>query len=204
MAKIENMNDSNILDIPQGYSSIKDKSEEIGFSMPSDLFVGTLLKTLATSKPGGKFLELGTGTGLSLSWITAGMDENSSVISVDNDPDLLKIAAEAFGEDQRVSIVCEDGEHWLNQYQGEPFDLIFADAWPGKYSVIEKTLDLLATGGFYIIDDMLPQSNWPDGHHEKVSKLVALLEERSDLHLTKMHWSTGLIIATKSHNTIIP
>lgn len=192
------MNDSNILDIPEAYFHIKEKTEETGFSMPSDLHIGTLLKTLVTSKPGGKFLELGTGTGLSLSWIIEGMNENSSVISIDNNPDLLKFASKAFGEDQRVKIICEDGENWLNQYQGDPFDLIFADTWPGKYSMIEKALDLLAVGGFYIIDDMLPQANWPDGHHEKASKLVAFLEERADLHLTKMSWSTGLIIATKT------
>ena len=32
--------------------------------MPSDLFIGTLLKTLITSKPKSKILELGTGIGL--------------------------------------------------------------------------------------------------------------------------------------------
>ncbi len=32
--------------------------------MASDTVTGTLLKTLAASKPGGKFLELGTDTGL--------------------------------------------------------------------------------------------------------------------------------------------
>lgn len=191
------MNDSNILDIPAAYFSIKEKTEEVGFSMSSDLYIGTLLKTLVTSKPQGKFLELGTGTGLSLSWIIEGMDENSMAISIDNNADLLKIATEAFGDDRRVHIICEAGEKWIEQYQGDPFDLIFADAWPGKYSAIEKAIALLKEGGFYVIDDMLPQPNWPEGHQENVVKLIAYLENRNDLHLTKMSWSTGLIIVTK-------
>lgn len=191
------MNDAHILDIPEAYFSIKEKTEEVGFSMPSDPYIGTLLKTLVASKPGGHFLELGTGTGLSLSWMIEGMDENSKVISVDNNADLQQIATEALGKDSRVHIVCEDGEKWIQQYQGRKFDLIFADAWPGKYNLIEKTLDLLHQGGLYVIDDMLPQPNWPQGHQEKVAHLIGYLEERKDLHLTKMNWSTGLVIVTK-------
>ena len=44
------------------------------------------------SKPGGNFLELGTGIGLSLSWMIEGMDDLSRLISVDNDPQLIEIA----------------------------------------------------------------------------------------------------------------
>lgn len=191
------MNDADILDIPRPYAFIKSKTEETGFSMPSDLYLGTLLKTLVTSKPAGRFLELGTGTGLSLSWIIAGMDEHSQVISVDSNSALLSVAAQALGKDPRVDIVCEDGARWLEQYQGAPFDLIFADTWPGKYTAIEKALNLLAVGGFYIIDDMRPQPSWPAGHAEKATSLVTWLEACSDLHLTKMNWSTGLILAVK-------
>jgi hypothetical protein len=57
----------------------------------------------------------------------------------------------------------------------------------------------LNKGGLYIIDDMLPQPNWPDGHAEKVTNLVAILEERKDLVLTKQIWATGIIIAAKNN-----
>lgn len=61
------MNDSKILDKPAIHDRIEAKSKEIGFTMPSDLYIGTLLKTLITSKPKATVLELGTGIGLSLS-----------------------------------------------------------------------------------------------------------------------------------------
>ncbi|MGB7395063.1 MAG: SAM-dependent methyltransferase, partial [Pricia sp.] len=79
------------------------------------------------------------------------------------------------------------------------FDLIFADAWPGKYSEINETLALLRVGGIYIIDDMTAQPNWPEGHQENVDRLVAYLEKRNDFTLTKMNWSTGLIMAVRKY-----
>ena len=40
------MNDLNILDKTKIHSEIEKKSKEIGFTMPSDLYIGTLLKNI--------------------------------------------------------------------------------------------------------------------------------------------------------------
>lgn len=192
------MNDSNIQNIPAIHSEIERKSAEIGFTMPSDVYIGTLLKTLISSKPAGKFLELGTGIGLSLSWMIDGMDADSKLITVDNNPELIAIAKQYFENDDRVEIICEDGSEWIKNYKGDKFDLVFADAWPGKYSETEEILDLIKLGGFYIIDDMAAQPNWPEGHDKNVDGLVSFLENRKDFTLTKMNWSTGLILAVKT------
>jgi len=191
------MNDSNIKDIPEIHTEIERKSKEIGFTMPSDLYIGTLLKTLISSKPKGRFLELGTGIGLSLSWMIDGMDSDSRLITVDNDNNLIKIAEQYFGNDERVEVVCQDGAEWMKNYKGEKFDLVFADAWPGKYSETDEILNLIEVGGFYVIDDMTAQPNWPDGHQDNVDGLVEHLEKREDFTLTKLNWSTGLILAVK-------
>ena len=191
------MNDSNILDKPNIHSEIERKSKEIGFTMPSDLYVGTLLKTLITSKPKSNLLELGTGIGLSLSWMIDGMDAESKLTTVGNDPGLTKIAGGFFGEDRRVDIICADGTEWIKNYTGDKFDLIFADAWPGKYSEIDEILDLVKIGGIYVIDDMAAQPNWPAGHQDNVDRLIEYLENREDFNLTKMNWSTGIILATR-------
>jgi hypothetical protein len=58
-------------------------------------------------------------------------------------------------------------------------------------------LDLINVGGFYIIDDMTAQPNWPEGHDKNVDRLVSYLEGRTDFNLTKMNWSTGCIVAVK-------
>jgi predicted O-methyltransferase YrrM len=191
------MDDTNIVDIPSIYPQLLAKSAEIGFTMPSDLYIGTFLKTLIRSKPGGVFLELGTGIGLSLCWMIEGMDKAAHLTTLDNDPELTAIARHFFGEHAQLDILCEDGGEWIKNYQGPLFDLIFADAWPGKYFDLDETLDLIKPGGFYVIDDMLPVPNWPEGHAAKAAALIATLEARTDLQLTKMNWSTGIILATK-------
>lgn len=191
------MNDSMITGQPEIYAEILAKSRETGFTMPSDIYIGTLLKTLITAKPNSNLLELGTGTGLSLSWMIDGMDAASRLTTIDNDPKLIEIARSYFGVNERIEIICADGGEWIKDYKGEKFDLVFADAWPGKYSEIEETLDLIKSGGLYVIDDMIAQPNWPAGHHEKVDKLIDYLENRGDLNLTKMNWSTGIVLAAK-------
>ena len=169
------MNPSNILDQPAVYKRLLTKSSEIGFTMPSDIYIGTLLKTLIASKPKSRVLELGTGIGLSLSWMVDGLDEDSTLISIDNDPALISIAKEFFGNDPRIELICEDGSKWIKNHKGEQFDLVFADAWPGKYSDIDEVLNLIKVGGFYIIDDMNVQPNWPEGHQDNVDNLITYL-----------------------------
>ncbi|TVZ14026.1 O-methyltransferase [Maribacter sp. MAR_2009_72] len=191
------MIDTNIQDIPKLQEEIQQKSKEICFTMPSDLFVGSFLKTLISSKPGGRFLEIGTGIGLSLSWMIDGMDAYATLLSIDNDQELISIATQYFGEDKRVQLLCKDAAIWIKEHQEDRFDLIFADAWPGKYSEINEVLQMLNVGGFYIIDDMMEQPNWPEGHSDNVTALIAYLEQRKDIQLTKMNWSTGLIMAVK-------
>ena len=191
------MTDFNIIDQPKLYPELLAKSEAIGFTMPSDVYIGSLLKTLITAKPKANILELGTGASLSLVWMIEGMDAESKLITVDNDPQLYNMALHYFGLDKRIDVICADGSAWIKQYRGAKFDLIFADAWPGKYSEIEETLELIVPGGLYVIDDMSTQPNWPDGHQQNVDGLVDYLEKREDFNITKLNWSTGIIIAVK-------
>ena len=190
------MNDTIITDIPIQYSRIKKDTERLSFQMNSDLYTGSLLKTLVASKKSGRILELGTGGGLATSWILEGMDQQSNLLTVENNEALWHIAGRQL-KDDRIKFILADGYVWLRDYKGEKFDLVFADAMPGKYDLFEETLHMLKSGGFYIIDDMLPQSNWPAGHAEKVDGFIHMLESRKDLILTKMNWSTGIIIAVK-------
>ena len=183
--------------LPKGFADIQIASQDIGFSMPSDLQTGALLKTLVGSKPSATVLEIGTGTGLATAWLLAGMDANSTLLSLDSEKTYQVIAEQWLGDDKRLKLICTDAGNWLEEKKEQAFDLIFADAWPGKYANLDDTLNLLSAGGLYVIDDMLPQPNWPEGHGDNVEKLVSDLESREDLQLVKMAWSTGILIATK-------
>lgn len=182
---------------PQTYIGINEATKISGFTMASDVLTCSLLRTLAGCKPSSKFLELGTGTGLSTAWILDGMSDDSSLISIDNESKFLEIAQRFLSNDQRLSLIHTDGGEWVHHNKHQKFDYIFADTWHGKYLLLDEVLSMLNKGGLYIIDDMLPQPNWPDGHHEKATNLINYLEKREDLFLTKQVWATGIIVAIK-------
>jgi predicted O-methyltransferase YrrM len=182
---------------PKTYKAIDEATKLSGFTMASDVLTCSLLRTLASSKPAGKFLELGTGTGLSTAWILDGMDNDSTLTSIDFDSHFIEIAQSFLGGDNRLKLICTDGAEWVEANRNQKYDYIFADTWHGKYLLLDEVLSMLNKGGLYIIDDMLPQPNWPDGHPEKVIDLIHVLERRNDLSLTKQIWASGIIIAVK-------
>ena len=183
--------------LPAAYEAIMQATEAAGFTMASDILTCSLLRTLAASKPAAKFLELGTGTGLSTAWILDGMDQESTLVSIDNEATFLNIAQDFLGKDKRLNLMETDGGEWVAKNLHAKYDYIFADTWHGKYLVLEEVLAMLNKGGLYIIDDMLPQPNWPDGHHEKALNLINYLENRKDLYLTKQAWATGIMVGVK-------
>jgi predicted O-methyltransferase YrrM len=184
---------------PSQLAAIQQATAANGFTMPSEQLTGALLRSLAASKPGGRLLELGTGTGLATAWLLAGMDTAATLVSVDNDAAVQAIAQTHLGQDPRVRFVLQPGEEFIAQASADNarYDLIFADTWPGKYWHLEEALALLAPGAFYIIDDMLPQANWPADHPPKVAALISDLEARQGYAVTKMAWASGLMIVTR-------
>ena len=191
------MNDLSNLNEPAAIAAIWADSRACGFTMASEPLTCSLLRTLAAAKPAARFLELGSGSGLSTAWLLDGMDAASRLTTVDNDAALLAILKKHLGADLRLTVACADGDDFLRSLQGQRFDFIFADTWAGKYRLLDEALALLNPGGLYVIDDMLPQPNWPEGHAEKVADLVATLEQREDFRLTKLSWASGVMLAAK-------
>ncbi|HTB98491.1 MAG TPA: class I SAM-dependent methyltransferase [Terracidiphilus sp.] len=182
---------------PAELSRINARTTELGFTMASEPRTGSLLQVLAASKPGGRFLELGTGTGLSTAWLLSGMDASSTLISVDTDPQVQAVAREILGNDTRLTLVLEDGAAFLHRQIQHSFDLVFADAMPGKYEALDDALALVKPGGFYVIDDMLPQPNWPEGHDQKALTLLYRLSSNPTFHLAPMAWASGIAVLVR-------
>jgi predicted O-methyltransferase YrrM len=182
---------------PPTLDAIERDSRAAGFSMASEPETGSLLRALAASKPAGGLLELGTGTGIATAWILDGMDAASTLLTVEGEGKYVEIVRRHLGGDPRVTFCVEDGAAFLARMRGRSFDFIFADTWPGKFDHLEEALGLLRRGGLYVIDDLLPQPNWPEGHGPKVDALVADLEQRPDLVVSRLAWSSGLIVAAK-------
>ena len=182
---------------PAVLQSLLVESESLDFRLASDTLTGSLLRILAASKPAGKLLELGTGTGVGTAWLLDGMGPDARLLSVDNDPSVTAVARQFLASDPRVEFRTEDAAALLVKLPKASFDLIFADAWVGKYTHLDEALFLLRPGGWYVVDDMTPQDCWHDNHRESAKALIADLASRSDLNITKIAWSTGIVLAVK-------
>ncbi|MEE2979983.1 MAG: class I SAM-dependent methyltransferase [Pseudomonadota bacterium] len=192
------MDDQAISPIPVSLPDIERETIALGFDMPSERHTGAFLRALAASKPAGRILELGTGTGLAMAWMLDGLGPTGTLLSIDSNPSVSAVAAGFLGSDPRVTFVVTDANGWFPAYGGPPLDLIFADAVAGKYENFESAWDNLALGGLYIIDNMLPQDNWPTGHDANVERLLSDLDARSDCHLVRMNWASGLVLACRT------
>ena len=191
------MNDHELVRKPSALDAILNEGDALGFNMASEPKVGAFLAAIAAMKPGGRFLELGTGTGHGTAWLLSGMDSTSSLDTVDIDPTVSAVARRHLGSDDRVTFHIIDGAEFLRQALRERYDLIYADAWPGKFSHLDEALALLRVGGIYFIDDLLPQPNWPEGHATKVPALVENLEQRRDFITARLAWASGLMIVVR-------
>ena len=126
------MDDLKYLAPPSVLASIEEKTNDLQFSMASEILVGAMLRILAASKPRGRFLELGTGTGIATAWLLDEMDAESTLISVDIDSAVQQVARDALGSDRRLTLVTSDAMEYLRAQETASFDLVFADAMPGN------------------------------------------------------------------------
>jgi predicted O-methyltransferase YrrM len=191
------MNDIELARIPPAFDAIVRDSNAFGFTMASEPKVGAFLAVLVATKPGGRFLELGTGTGHGTAWLLSGMDGASSLETVDTDPNVVAIAKRHLASDTRVTFHVADGAEFIQRAPQGQFDLIYADAWPGKFTHLDEALALLKPGGMYVVDDLLPQPNWPDGHAPRVPALIDQIERRPEFVSVKLGWASGLMIVVR-------
>lgn len=170
-----------------------------GFDASSTPEVGGLLTALAASKPGGTFLELGTGAGLGTASLLNGMSETARLVTIELS-EVLSGAAQEEITDPRVEWVVADGGQWLAAQQPPQrrYDLVFADTWPGKFTYLDEALDLVAGGGLYVVDDLLPQPNWPPSHQASVDALTTRLVSLPGWHTIRTDLGSGVMVCVRS------
>jgi predicted O-methyltransferase YrrM len=194
------VDDLRYVSFPAALSEITQETRAVQFSMASEPLVGTLLRTLAASKPGGRFLELGTGTGVGTAWLLDGMDQTSTLVSLDNDEAVQQVAAKALGNDERLTLLPSGALAFLLEQPAETFDLVFADAMPGKYEGPDEALRVVKVGGFYIVDDLLPQPNWPMGMQPKFPFSWISLPQIAGSRF--FHWSGPAVLSWRFEGSL--
>ena len=116
-----------------------------GSSIPE---VHALLATLVASKPAGRFAEAGTAFGKAARAIAEAMDEDSTFVTVELDPERYALAVR-YLEPTRAEVVHG---HWCDVLPPRaPFDLVFADGGlRDTEDGFELTISLLAPGGLLV------------------------------------------------------
>jgi predicted O-methyltransferase YrrM len=124
------------------------------------------------------------------------MTEEAELWTVDIDETGSAIARENL--DQRLRVIVEDAVSFMQGALslGRRFDLVFADAMPGKYERTDIALDLVATGGFYVVDDLTPTAEWPEAA-TLAPELVNRIQADSRFTCLTLDWSTGHLIAVR-------
>lgn len=187
------------MDLNEALEQVSEAATRMGFVQSSERDLGRLLKLLCRSRPGGQFLELGTGVGFGSAWLLAGMTSDASLVSVELDDNLQSVARHVFRDDPRVSWVVADGAQWLRSAVADNrrFDVVFADTWPGKYHDRELAMELVKPGGWYVIDDLYPQPGWPEGHQSNVDRLIHELTDIPGWETEFLPWSSGLMLCVR-------
>ena len=174
-------------------------AEDLGFVQSSEGDLGRLLRLLVSSRPGGSFLELGTGVGYGAAWLLDGMDADSRLVSVELEDDLQRIARATFDDDPRVEWVLGDGSGCLREAVARPerFAVVFADTWPGKYHDRDLAMELVKPHGWFVLDDLYPQPGWPDGHQANVDRLIADMQSVDGWRTEFLPWGSGLMLCVR-------
>jgi predicted O-methyltransferase YrrM len=126
--------------------------------------IGRLLSVLAAARPRGRFAEIGTGCGVGSAWIADALGPEASLVTVELDADRAAAADRLFADYPSVRVVHGDWHEVLPP--AGPFDLLFFDGghWKRGDVPAESTqaLSLVAPGGIVLIDDLTPESRWPE------------------------------------------
>ena len=116
---------------------------------------GRVLALLAGLRPGGRFAEIGTGTGMGASWLSSGMSPDATLVTIEIDPTRSAVAQTLLEDDDRVTVLTGDAADLL---PSGPFDLVFLD---GKYPDPAALIERLAPGGALVVDDVTPIAAQP-------------------------------------------
>jgi predicted O-methyltransferase YrrM len=182
---------------PKVLDAIMADTRAIGFQNWCWPPVGALLRVMAALKPGGRLLEIGTGTGVGTCWLLDGMDASARLFTIDINPKVQAIARSHLGADPRLTMLCEDAGVAIRRELPNSFDFVFADGGAGKHVLLDEALALLRPGGIYICDDTKPHPMWPPEHAVKIPPLMKALAARQDFRRIYIDWSSGVVVMVK-------
>jgi predicted O-methyltransferase YrrM len=139
-----------------------------GFEHSCSDGTGWLLHTLAASLHDDAVIgESGTGYGVGSAWLLSG-SAGSRLVTVELDEGRARSAGELLDR-EFGDRACVLHDNWTALSDHAPFALLFCDGG-GKVQNPQAVIDLVAPGGWLVLDDFTPSSNWPPLFHGQLDE----------------------------------
>ena len=165
--------------------------------------VGATLRFLACAVGARTAVEIGTGCGSSGIWLLRGMRPDSTLTSVDTEPEYHRMARKAFAQagfaQNQCRLILGRALDVLPRLSDGTYDMVFCDADPRDYpDYLSAALRLLRAGGIVAFNNALLAGTSPDAGDDDLALDVAS-QVRADERLVPVlvPLGDGLLAAVK-------
>lgn len=189
---------------PEAVLAARAKADELRTSTISPA-TGAALAALAAAVNASNVVEVGTGTGVSGSWLLAGMTADGVLTTIDQEAEHQRTARETFialGVDHvRTRLITGRALEVLPRLTEAGYDLVFVDGDVAEYpAMLPIAKKLLRRGGAVAFDDMftadaLADSKQRDGDAHALREVVAAIRDDDDFVPAMLTVGDGLLVA---------
>jgi predicted O-methyltransferase YrrM len=185
----------------------RQRADEVG-CVPIGPGGGAALRLLAAACGARSVIEIGTGTGVSGTWLLRGMREDGVLTSIDVEQEHQRLArltyAEAGFAPSRVRLINGPALEVLPRFTEGAYDLLFIDALKAEYpEYLVEGLRLLRPGGVVAVDnalwhDKVADPDMDDPDTTAVRSLLETVAEDAGLVSALLPVGDGLLVAVRS------
>lgn len=177
----------------------RQRADEVGCT-PVGPGAGAALRMLAAAIGAKSVMELGTGTGVSGTWLLRGMRADGVLTTIDTETEHQRLARTTFDEagfrGGRVRLINGSALEVLPRFTDGAYDMVVADAVRGEYAVyLEEALRLLRPGGVVAFDDAV--SDGSDTAAKELREFAAALLDDERVVPAMLPCGDGLLVAVK-------
>jgi len=184
--------------LPPQVKAAVELATEAGFAYSCHPGQGEFLRTLVEGRGRAVIGETGTGYGVGLAWLAAGMHPGSQLLSVERDPERAAAAASLFHGDPAIRVITGD---WRELREYAPFDVLVLDgggSGKGEEPPLEPA-EWMTPGGTIVIDDFSPSDGWPPRHEGQVDAARLYWLEHPQLHAMQITVAPSLVTVVASY-----
>jgi predicted O-methyltransferase YrrM len=188
----------------------RERAEEVGI-VPVAAGAGSILRFLAACVAARAVVEIGTGTGVSGTWLLRGMRSDGTLTTIDVEAEHLRLARRTYADagmtPNRSRLITGRALDVLPRLTDGAYDLVFCDADRREATdYLHQALRLLRPGGIVVFAGMLAggRAADPDAHDpDTVAARELANAVRDDSRLTPMLLSAGdgLIVAVVAQSS---